>query len=98
VSDFSDGGDVRGGEAPAIRRPSVGRRGKFAKFGKTKATVEPEEVLDYKNVAYLQRFVGPTGKIHSRRRTGFSGQNQRKLANAIKIARAMALLPFVGRS
>jgi small subunit ribosomal protein S18 len=90
--------DARGGDAPSNRRAATGRRGKFAKFGKIKTNVEPEEVLDYKNIAYLQKFIGPTGKIHSRRRTGFSGQNQRKLANAIKVARVLALLPYVGRS
>jgi small subunit ribosomal protein S18 len=89
-----------GGESSPRRMTGPGGRrgGKFAKFGRPKATVEPEEPLDYKNIAYLQKFIGPTGKIHSRRRTGFSGQNQRKLANAIKVARTMALLPFVGRS
>ena len=82
----SEGGD---------RRP---RRGKFARFGRPRKIVEPEEPLDYKNVAYLQKFVGPTGKIMSRRRTNFSGQNQRKLAIAIKNARVVALLPFLGRN
>ncbi|MBK8097448.1 MAG: 30S ribosomal protein S18 [Planctomycetes bacterium] len=57
----------------------------------------PEEPLDYKNVAYLSRFVTPNGKIQSRKRTGFSGQNQRLLAEAIKRARLLALMPFVGR-
>lgn len=93
-----DSADLRTSEAPSTRRPSIGRRGKFARFGKGRAPVEPEEPLDYKNVAYLQKFIGPTGKIASRRRTGFSGQNQRKLATAIKNARSLALLPFIGRS
>ncbi|MDA0373872.1 MAG: 30S ribosomal protein S18 [Planctomycetota bacterium] len=94
------GGEGRtGGESSGRRMTGPGgRRGKFAKFGRPKTTVEPEEPLDYKNIGYLQKFIGPTGKIHSRRRSGFSGQNQRKLANAIKVARALALLPFVGRS
>ena len=78
-----------------------GRRGprkpKFSKFGQKPREVEPEEPLDYKNWQYLQRFIGPTGKIVSRRRSNFSGQNQRKLAIAIKRARAVGLLPFVGR-
>ena len=89
-----DAGDSRSGDR---RGGGAGKRGKFARFGRTKTTVEPEEPLDYKNVGYLQRFVGPTGKISSRRRTGFSGQNQRKLALAIKHARMLGLLAFVGR-
>ena len=73
------------------------KRGKFARFGRTRRVVEPEEPLEYKNVAYLAKFIGPTGKIQSRRRTNFSGQDQRKLARAIKNARLVGLLPFVGR-
>jgi len=73
------------------------RSGRFGKFGiRPKRVALPKEPLNYKNISYLATFVGPTGKILSRRRTGFSGQNQRKLTNAIKLARFMALLPFVG--
>jgi ribosomal protein S18 len=39
--------------------------------------VLPEEPLDYKNIAYLSKFVSANGRIQSRKRTGFSGQNQR---------------------
>lgn len=74
-----------------------GRKQKFQKFGQKRKEVEPEESLDYKNWQYLQRFIGPTGKIVSRRRSNFSGQNQRKLAAGIKRARLVGLLPFVGK-
>jgi ribosomal protein S18 len=40
----------------------------------------------------------PNGKILSRKRTGFGGQNQRRLAVAIKNARFLGLMPFIGRS
>lgn len=89
-----DSGGRRGGPGGGNGN---GKRGKFSRFGKAKKVAAPEEPLDFKNVAYLQKFVGPTGKIASRRRTGFSGQHQRQLANAIKLARHMALMPFVGR-
>ena len=71
------------------------RRSKFGKFKNT-APTKPESPLDYKNVEYLARLIGPTGKILSRRRTGFDGQAQRRLALAIKHARFMGLLPFTG--
>ena len=75
-----------------------GRRSRFGKFGaRGRKSAKPEEPLDYKNVAYLAKFVTPNGKIFSRKRTGFSGQNQRKLAIAIKQARFLGLLPYVGR-
>jgi len=73
------------------------RRSRFGRFGAKKKLVEPEEPLDYKNVAYLSKFLSPNGRIQGRKRTGFSGQNQRKLAAAIKRARIVGLLPFVGR-
>ncbi len=79
---------------------SGGRKGNrsFGRFGsRGKRVAQPEEPLDYKNVDYLLKFVTAVGKIHSRRRTGFSGQHQRVLATAIKRARFLALLPYVGR-
>ena len=72
-----------------------GRRSKFGRF-KPKRPTKPESELEYKNVEYLSQLIGPTGKILSRRRTGFDGQAQRKLANAIKLARFMGLLPYCG--
>ncbi len=80
---------------------SRGRRGggKFGRFGRPRKSAVPEEPLDYKNVEYLGKFVTPQGKIYSRKRTGFSGQHQRRLALAIKRARHMSLLPYIaGRS
>lgn len=73
------------------------RRSKFGRFGARRREALPEEPLDYKNVAYLSKFVSANGRIQSRKRTGFSGQNQRQLAEAIKRARLIGLLPFVGR-
>ena len=86
-----DSGSSEGGSGPA------GRRSRFGRFGAKKKLVEPEEPLDYKNVAYLAKFLSPNGRIQGRKRTGFSGQNQRKLAEAIKRSRIVGLLPFVGR-
>ena len=84
-------------EAKTSSTPGAPRRSRFGRFSRRKI-VEPEEPLDYKNVAYLTKFLSPNGRIQSRKRTGFSGQNQRKLAAAIKRARIVGLLPFVGRS
>lgn len=51
--------------------------------------------IDYKDVEMLKKFLNPHGKILPRRRTGLSAANQRALAQAIKRARFMALIPFV---
>jgi len=51
--------------------------------------------IDYKNVNLLRRFTSSYSKIVSRKRSGVCAFHQRKLAQAIKRARIMALLPFV---
>ena len=84
--------------APGRSTGSGPRRSRFGRFGAKRKEVEPEEPLDYKNVAYLSKFVSPNGRIVSRKRTGFSGQNQRKLARAIKNARVIGFMPFIGRA
>lgn len=53
-------------------------------------------VFDYKDFKTLQRYIDSYGKIESRRRTGLSEKMQKQLASAIKKARHLALLPFVG--
>jgi len=50
--------------------------------------------IDYKNSQMLQRFLSSYGKIAPRKRSGVCAKHQRKLANAIKRARFMALLPY----
>jgi small subunit ribosomal protein S18 len=55
-----------------------------------------DDPIDYKDLELLQKCVGSQGQIVSRRRTGLSAQSQRALKKAIKRARHLALLPFVG--
>lgn len=52
--------------------------------------------VDYKDLETLGRFITERGKILPRRISGVSAFHQRKLVQAIKRARYMALLPFVG--
>jgi len=52
--------------------------------------------VDYKDLKRLQRFVSERGKILPRRRSGTCAKHQRSLTAAIKRARHMALLAFVG--
>lgn len=53
-----------------------------------------EDVVDYKDVALLRKFMSDRGKIRSRRVTGLSAKRQREVAMAIKNAREMGLLPY----
>ena len=51
--------------------------------------------FDYKDYKTLQRYVNGYGQIESRKKTGLTESQQRRLATAIKRARHIALLPFV---
>ncbi|MFF3444916.1 30S ribosomal protein S18 [Streptosporangium sp. NPDC002721] len=56
------------------------------------------DYIDYKDTDLLRRFVSDRGKIRSRRVTGVTVRQQRRLAIAIKNAREMALLPYASTS
>ncbi len=58
--------------------------------------VAGEDKIDYKDVAKIRKYITEKGKILPRRQTGVCSYHQRELANAIKRARNMALLPYVG--
>ena len=53
------------------------------------------EVIDYKDLSKLQPYITDRGKIAPRRKTGVCARHQRALAEAIKRARHLALLPYV---
>lgn len=74
------------------------RRNGLEGFKKRKScpfTASGRKVIDYKDVETLQQFITERGKILPRRITGVSHRHQKLLAQAIKRARYMALLPFV---
>ena len=78
-----------GGRGPAARRPFVRRR-KSCPFSGPNA---PR--IDYKDVKLLQRFISERGKIVPSRITAVSTKRQRELAQAIKRARFLGLLPYM---
>ncbi len=57
--------------------------------------VDKVEEIDYKDVAKLRKYITESGKIVPRRMSGVCAKHQRILAEAIKRAREMALLPYV---
>ncbi len=64
---------------------------------KTIATKNCDDpIIDYKETKYLEQFLTPQGQILSRRRSGFCTQCQKQLKAAIKRARHIGILPFVG--
>lgn len=74
---------------------------KFKKKRKIKKIPKPScpfngnaDMIDYKDVYRLKKFVTTRGRMLNPNRTGVSPKCQRKLASAIKQARYMALLPY----
>ena len=57
--------------------------------------LKPGEIVDYKDVRRLSRFLTERGKILPRRATGLTAKQQRQVSTAIKRARQIALLPYV---
>ena len=72
----------------------------FKKFGVkgqfkvAEKTSTGKNVIDYKRADDLRRFMTPNGKIQGRKKTGLTAREQRMVAQAIKRARYMALLPY----
>ena len=73
---------------------------RFARFGNTpkvkvaKKSSVGKVYVDYKDVETLRRLMSPNGKIYGRKRLQTSAAEQRMIAQAIKRARYMGLLPY----
>lgn len=77
--------------------PARGRRQDFRRGAKPRScSICPEGVVDWKDTSTLRKFVSDRGKIRGRRVTGLCPKCQRKVATAVKNAREMALLPYMG--
>ena len=88
--------DANEASIPASRRPAVGARRPFYRRKKSCPFSGPSApAIDYKDVRLLSRVLSERGKIVPARITAVSGLKQRELANAIKRARFLALLPYV---
>lgn len=79
------------------RGPKDGANPKKFKKKTSVLVTDKVEYIDYKDVNLLNRFVSDRSKIRNRRVTGNTVQQQREIANAIKNAREMALLPYTKR-
>jgi len=77
------------------RRGGGGRRG-FDRNRPRKYTRIQVDKIDYKDLGTIRRFISDRGKIRSRRVTGLSRRHQQQLALAVKRAREVGLLPYVG--
>jgi len=87
----SGGGGARGGPKEGGGKRYFFRRRKVCKFCADKI-----DYVDYKDVRLISQFVPERGKILPRRMFGTCAEHQRKVTEAIKRARHIALLPYAG--
>ncbi len=82
-------------------RPTTRRRDKRAGGGSGRRKPCPVckdqiDNGDYKDIATLRKFISDRGKIRTRRISGACRRHQNQIARAVKRARELALLPYVG--
>ena len=82
-------------------RPTTRRREKGARGGSSRRKPCPfcrdkVDQVDYKDIATLRKFISDRGKIRTRRISGACRRHQNQIARAVKRARELALLPYVG--
>lgn len=70
-------------------RPPMMRKRRFCRF-----TALGVKYIDYKDLNTLRQYLSETGKIIPARNTGTKAHYQRQLADAVKVARYLALLPY----
>ena len=85
---------ARAQEDKTARPAAAGARAERAR--PRKYTRINSEAVDYKDLNLLRRFLSDKGKTRGRRVTGLSRKHQRQLSVAVKRAREIALLPYVG--
>ena len=73
-----------------INRTDIKNQKKYCRFKKNGI-----KYIDYKDANFLLKFVNEQGKILPRRLTGTSLKYQKKVSQAVKRARHLALLPYV---
>ncbi len=91
---FGGGGDRdRGGRGPGGGGRNQGGR-RFRRRKVCRFCLDKVDIIDFKEVRLLQAYVPERGKVLPRRISGSCASHQRMLAEAIKRARNIALLPY----
>src|SRR5262244_557517 len=94
MSSTFEGGGERGGERSGGGGRGGGRRPFFRRRKTCPFTGPNAPKIDYKDVKLLQRYISERGKMVPSRITAVSTKKQRALAQAIKRARFLGLLPY----
>ena len=87
--------NYRGGTTKRRAPKDLGRRVKKKPCAMCREGVD---WVDYKDLPVLRKYMSDRGKIRSRRVTGNCAQHQRDIAQAIKLARELVLLPYTQRT
>ena len=90
------GGNRRGGNRAGGDRKQRRTRRSKRRFAERATKEWKGPLVDYKEVDLLRKFMTISNKIMSRKRAGTNASEQRELRRAIKRARFMALLPYIG--
>ena len=80
------------------KKTSGRRSSKYEAPKQRRITKQQIENATYKDVKLLEKFVSDRGKIRSSLITGITKQEQAKVARLVKVARELALLPYVTTS
>jgi small subunit ribosomal protein S18 len=94
---FGGGGGSFGGGGGGFGGGGFGGGGFRGRRKSCPFTGKDAQKIDYKDVHMLRRFVSERGKIVPSRITAVSAKKQRELAQAIKRARFLALLPYMDK-
>ena len=81
---------------PKTKTKKFDSKEKFFRKKSCRFCLDKTEAIDYKDPLRLKRFITEKGKIMPNRLTGNCAKHQRKIAVAVKRARHIALLPYVG--
>ena len=88
IPDEETGDEAEGKRAKRYTALSDRNRCRFTRAGVDR--------IDYKDVGRIRRYISDRGKIDPRRKSGTCAKHQRMLTAALKRARFMALLPYIG--
>ncbi|NEO96842.1 MAG: 30S ribosomal protein S18 [Moorea sp. SIO3G5] len=66
-------------------------------YNKKNFHIKPTDIVDYKDIDLLRKFITDQGKILPRRSTGLTAKQQKIITRSIKRARTLALLPFLNK-
>src|SRR5581483_8510862 len=92
---FGPGAGPGGPPGPRPTGPRRGPRGRYPPRRRVcQFCVDKIQHIDFKDVPRLRRYLSDRAKIEPRRKTGTCAHHQRALAEALKRARFMALLPY----